>query len=73
MFTQAFDAVNAYLTSSALSCDADDAKKAQRIVISQQLLSGIKREITRIVQDGVIAEVQISELEQRKKLAFFRR
>lgn len=73
MFIEAFDAVEKQLNMQALSCDSDNAQKALRIVISQQLLAGVKREIQRIVQDGLVAEVQLSEIEQKRKFAIFRR
>ena len=73
LFVEAWDAVEKHLNMQALTCDSDNAQKALRIVISQQLLAAVKREITRIVNDGVVAEVQLSELEQRKKFALFKR
>jgi len=73
LFVEAWTAVEKHLINSALSCDPDNKDKAHRIVISQQLLAAVKREITRVVQDGEVAEVQIQELEKRNKLAFFRR
>ena len=73
MFIEAWDAVEKHLSMQAMTCDSDNAQKALRIVISQQLLAGVKREITRIVQDGVVAEVQLNELEQKRKFALFRR
>lgn len=73
MFIEAFDAVEKHLHMQAIGCDSDNAQKALRIVISQQLLAAVKREIQRVVTDGVIAEVQISELEQKRKFAMFRR
>lgn len=65
LFVDAFAAVANYLNLAALSCDPDSATKAQRIVISQQLLAAVKREITRVVQDGTIAEIQMMELEKK--------
>ena len=60
------------LLSASMTCEPDNKDKAQRIVISHQLLAGIKREITRIVQDGNIADVQLSEIEQKKQNVFQR-
>ena len=68
LFVEAWDAVNAHLVQQTLTCSSDDAQKALRIVISQQLLAAVKREITRIVQDGVVAEVQISELNSKRNV-----
>ena len=73
LLIEAFCAVEKHLHSSAISCDPDNATKAQRIVISQQLLAAVKREITRVVQDGTIAEVQMNEIEQRKRFNIFKR
>lgn len=73
LFVEAFDAVAGHLQGAALSCEPDNATKAQRIIISQQLLAAVKREITRIVQDGTVAQVQLNELEQRKKFSLFKR
>lgn len=68
MFNEAWDALDSHLHARALSCDADDAQKALRIVISQQLLAALKREFTRIVQDGAVAEIQLAEIEQKRSL-----
>ena len=73
LFVEAWEAVEKHLNMAALSCDPDNKDKAQRIIISQQLLAAVKREITRVVQDGAVAEVQLQEIEKRNKLAFFRR
>ena len=73
LLTEAFSAVEGYLDAQALACDADNKDKAQRIVISKQLLAGIKREITRYIEDGTVAEIQLQELERKKKLFDFRR
>lgn len=73
LFVEAWEAVEKHLNMAALTCDPDNPAKAQRIVISQQLLAAVKREITRVVNDGVVAEVQISELEQKKRFQIFRR
>ncbi len=67
LFVEAFAAVDRYLYSSAISCDPDNATKAQRIVISQQLLAALQREITRVVQDGTMAEIQMAELENKRR------
>lgn len=66
LFRQAFAGVADYLDSQALGCDPDNAAKAQRIVIAKQLLAGIKREIERVVEDGVVANIQIDQLEQKR-------
>ena len=73
MFVEAWDAVEKHLHMQAIACDSDNAQKALRIVISQQLLAGVTREIQRIVQDGIVAEVQLSELEQKRRFSVFKR
>lgn len=72
LFVEAWEAVEKHLNMAALTCDPDNAEKARRIVISQQLLAAVKREITRVVNDGAMAEVQISELEQKKRWKLIR-
>ena len=72
LFVDAFDAVQNHLNMAALTCDPDNAEKARRIVISQQLLAAVKREITRVVNDGAMAEVQLSELEQKRRWKLIR-
>lgn len=75
MLVEAWEAVENHLNMAALTCDPDNAQKAQRIIISQQLLAAVKREIARVVQDGVMAEFQLSEIEQKRSIAqrIFRR
>ena len=71
LFVEAWDAVEKHLHMATMSCEPDNAIKAQRIVISQQLLAAVKREVTRIVQDGFVADVQMRELETKRSI--FRR
>lgn len=66
LFVEAWAAVEKHLNMQALACDSDNAQKALRIVISQQLLAAVKREITRVVQDGQMAEIQLDELEKKR-------
>ena len=68
LIIEAFAAVANHLNMAALTCDPDNQAKAQRIVISQQLLAAVKREISRVVEDGVIAEIQLAEIENKKSL-----
>lgn len=72
MFKGAFQAVGEYIEAKAMSCDPDNKEMAQRVILSKQILAGIKREIERQVETGMIAEVQINELE-KKQFRFFRR
>lgn len=71
MLRDAFAAVAEHLEQQAQSCDQDNAEKARRIIIAKQILSGIKREIERVVKDGEVAQIELSEIEQRRRL--FRR
>ena len=70
-FKEAFSAVEKYLQDALLSCDVDNKDKVQRIAISQQLLVAVKRELIRKVEDGDMAEIELSELERRKGLLRF--
>jgi hypothetical protein len=72
-FREAFDAVESHLAEVAKQCDPDNKEKAQRVVISMQLLEAIKREIERKVSDGEMATVEIQELERRKRPSRFER
>ena len=71
LLKEAFAAVDKYIDEQALSCPPDDATRAQRIVISKQLLAAIRREIVRVVEDGDVAEVQIDMLEKARGLRRF--
>lgn len=72
LLREAFFRVGAYLDGHLMSCPPDDKEKAARIVISKQLLHGVKREIERMIEDGDIADVHISQLETRKVRKFYR-
>ena len=67
LFKGAFEAVAGFIEQKSLSCDPDNKEMAQRIIISKQLLAGIKREIERQIETGMIAEVQLSELEKKRQ------
>ena len=71
LFVEAWDAVANHLQMAAMSCEPDNQVKAQRVIISIQLLAAVKREFTRIIQDGQVAEVQMRELETKRSI--FRR
>jgi hypothetical protein len=73
LFREAFEGVAEYLRQVGLGCDPDNKEKAQRIVISMQLLEAVKREITRKVEDGDMAEVQFAEIEKRRAFRLFQR
>jgi hypothetical protein len=73
LFRDSFAAVEEYLNEQALGCDPDNEKKAQRIVLSKQLLAGIKRELVRKIEDGDMAIMQMAEIERRGVRHLFRR
>jgi hypothetical protein len=67
-WAEAFAAMDEYLTANELSCDPDNKDKAARIVISRQLLAGIKRELVRKVEDGEMAQIELAEMERRRPM-----
>lgn len=71
LLKDAFQAVADGIDSLAMTCDPDNKDKAARIIISKQLLAAIKREITRQIEDGTVAEIQLKEIEKRKGLMKF--
>lgn len=71
LLKNAFKAVGEAIEAMALGCNPDDRERAQRIIISKQLLVGIEREIKRVVEDGEIATVQLDELKRKGILAKF--
>lgn len=68
LFVEAWDAVANHLQMAAMSCEPDNQIKAQRVIISIQLLAAVKREVTRIIQDGMVAEVQMREIEKKQSM-----
>jgi len=70
---ESFKAVGEHIDRVALSCDPDNKERAQRIILSKQILASIIREIERVIEDGEMAQVQISEIEKRSALRIFRR
>lgn len=73
LLKEAFAAVDRYIDDQAFSCSPDDAVRAQRIIVSKQLLQAVKREIIRKIEDGEVAEIQIAEIEKQRGLRLFRR
>lgn len=71
-YKQAFQRLDEHLEAKALSCDPDNKDQAQRVVLAKQILSGIKRELDRMITDGQVAEIQLNELEKRRKSVFRR-
>jgi hypothetical protein len=73
LFAEMFTETAAYLDQVSLSCDPDDKDRAQRIIISRQLLEAMRKEIERRVEDGDFAAFSLAELEKRKKWKVFQR
>lgn len=71
LLKEAFERVAGYIDGQALACPPDNKDQAQRIVISKQLLGAIRRELTRVVEDGNVAQVQIDAIEQARGLRRF--
>lgn len=67
-FRQAFAATDAYIEAQALACDPGDKDRAAQVILAKQLLQHIRREVIRKMEDGWMAEVQIAELEKRRRL-----
>ena len=65
-FRHAMDKVADYIESQAISCDPDDSKRAQRIIIAKQIQASFSREIRRIIDNGEVANVRINALEEKK-------
>ncbi len=72
LLIEAFTTVENAIHNMALSCEPDNKDKTQRIIISLQLLAGIKRELTKVIDDGIIAKIQLSEIEQKKQFDLMR-
>ena len=64
----AFKEVDEYLDKVALACDPDNKEKAQRIVISKQLLQSIRQALVRKSEDGEAAKIEIEKLEPRRRV-----
>jgi hypothetical protein len=72
-FRGAWEAVDEALNEAALSCDPDDKEKAQRIILSKQLLAAVRREIERKVADGEFAKAELEEIDLRSRPRRFTR
>ena len=73
LLKEAFSKVGDYIEQQALSCAPDDTARAQRIVISKQLLAAIRRELVRVVEDGEVAVIQIDAIDKARGLRRFMR
>lgn len=72
-FKQALEAIDSNLIEQARHCDPDDKDKCQRVVIAMQVAEGIKRELIRKIEDGDMAQAQMSETERKNRPLVFRR
>lgn len=70
-FRQAFAAVSEEIEAQAIACDVRDAERSRNIVLAKQLLLKIRRELTRKMEDGYMAEVEIEEIKNRRRLSRF--
>ncbi len=72
-FREAFDAVESYLVEKAKACDPTKPGHAENVVISMQLMEALKREIVRKIEDGEMAQIELTELERKKMpIRFYR-
>lgn len=71
LLRDAFQAVSDGIDSLAMTCDPDNKEKAARIIISKQLLAAVKRELTRKIEDGAVAEFQMKEIENKRGMFKF--
>jgi len=63
-----------YLNTRMMGCNtAKDPEQAADIVRCKQLLVGIRREAVKIAENGQVAEIRMSEIEQSKIQHVFRR
>lgn len=69
----AFERLEAELRNRELKCNTvTSPESAADIIRCKQLLDGIKREFTKLIKNGEVAEIQLQELD-KKKVAFFNR
>lgn len=70
-FREAWSALSQYVEAQADGCDPDNKDKAARIIVTKQLMTGFRRELERKLEDGYMAEVEIAELEAKRRLRRF--
>ena len=73
MLRDAFEAMASYIEQKAVGCDPDNKEMAQRIILSKQLLAGIKREIERHIENATVEKMRIAQLEKRSLRSVFQR
>jgi hypothetical protein len=71
-YKSAFERMADFLEKQALNCDIDNKDKAMRVIVSKQILVGIKRELERLIMDGEVESIKMNELESRRKSLFRR-
>ena len=72
-FIDAFNAVDRSLEAKALACDTGVEGSAERIILAKQLLHGVRRELSRKLDDGYMAEVELNEIEKKRRMLRFQR
>ncbi len=72
LLKEAFFRVETYINAQAASCDPDDKERSARIIVSMQLIKGVKREIERMIENGAMANVHIAQIEEKKEKKFYR-
>jgi len=63
-FKLAMQRLGDHLDQKILACDPTNEKETQRVVLAKQILRGIERELTRIIQDGEVAKIRLAEVEK---------
>ena len=70
---EAFSAVEGYLVEKAKATDTTQVERAQDVIRCLQLLEAVRRELVRKIEDGEMAQIEIAEIERRKKPLQFSR
>lgn len=71
-FKDAFGRMGDFLEMRVLSCNPDNPAETQRAVLAKQILRGIERELTRMIEDDQIKQIQMAELESPKRVKMIR-
>ncbi len=71
MVRSAFSRMAEHIDARSMACDPDNKDQAQRLIITKQILAGIKREFERMILEGEAAQIKLSEMEKRRSV--FRR
>lgn len=65
IFKEAFEKVGAHIEGQALGCDPDNKERTQRIILAKQILASIHREIVKVVENGIIADIRLAQIEKQ--------